>query len=210
MLLQLLAVIAAYLLGAIPFGYVLGRLVKSVDIRSYGSGATGGTNVLRVLGWGPALATAVLDISKGTAATLIGVGLDRAMPAPFGLPGTGWMASLCALAAVAGHSWPVYLRFRGGKSVATGAGSLLAVIPMAIAYALPVFVLTVAATRFVSLASLLATLAAVLYVVLRATPVSYKVWIIGIGLIVFYRHNANIKRLLTGRENRFGKRVDPK
>lgn len=210
MLPQLGAVLAAYLVGAIPFGYLMARLVKGVDIRRYGSGATGGTNVLRVLGWGPALTTAVLDLLKGTGATLLGAYVEHRFGAFPGLPGPGWTASLCGLAAVAGHSWPVYLGFKGGKSVATGAGSMVALFPAYILIGLPVFLVTVALTRFVSLGSILATAVVSIVVLVWQTPLAYKVWAVGVALIVIYRHNANIKRLLSGTESRFGQRVETK
>ena len=208
-LLQLAAIAASYLLGAIPFGYLMGRLLRRDDIRHYGSGATGGTNVLRVLGWRPALATAGLDILKGSAAVWLGILVGRFVPGGF-LQGPGWTAALCGLAAVAGHSWPVYLGFRGGKSVATGGGALLVFAPAAILYALPVFIITAAFTRFVSLASLLATVAAMIAVLAGSAPVSVKFWVVGTALIVFYRHHTNIKRLLSGKESRFGQRVAPR
>ncbi|MCL5676505.1 MAG: glycerol-3-phosphate 1-O-acyltransferase PlsY [Firmicutes bacterium] len=210
MLVSVAAVAAAYLIGAIPFGFLMGLWAKGVDIRRYGSGATGGTNVLRVLGWGPALTTALLDAAKGTVATLLGVYLDHGTAAPFGLPGPGWLAAFCGLAAVAGHSWPIYLGFKGGKSVATGAGSMLALFPFYIFLGLPVFLLVVALTRFVSLGSILSTLTITLLVIFRQPLLSDKVWALGIALIVIYRHNANIKRLLAGTESRFGQRVQSK
>lgn len=210
MLVSSAAVVAAYLIGAIPFGYLMGRWAKGVDIRRYGSGATGGTNVLRVLGWGPALLTALLDAAKGTVATLLGLFMERWTWNAFGLPGTGWLAALCGLAAVAGHSWPVYLGFKGGKSVATGAGSMLALFPLYILIGLPVFLATVALTRFVSLGSILATLTITLLVLFRQPLLSYKVWVLGVALIIIYRHNANVRRLLAGTEHRFGQRVQTK
>ena len=210
MLVSLAAVVAAYLMGAIPFGYLMGRWAKGVDIRRFGSGATGGTNVLRLLGWGPALLTALLDLAKGTAATLLGIFVERWAGTPFGLPGPGWLAAFCGLAAVVGHSWPVYLGFKGGKSVATGAGSMLALFPLYIFLGLPVFLATVALTRYVSLGSILATLTITLLVLFRQPLLSYKVWVLGTALIIIYRHNANIKRLLAGTESRFGQRVQVK
>lgn len=210
MLVSVAAVAAAYLIGAIPFGFLMGLWAKGVDIRRYGSGATGGTNVLRVLGWGPALVTALLDMAKGTVATLLGLFVERWVGNALGLPGPGWLAAFCGLAAVAGHSWPIYLGFKGGKSVATGAGSMLALFPFHIFLGLPVFLLVVALTRYVSLGSVVATLAMALLVVFGQPLLSYKVWVLGTALIVIYRHNANIKRLLAGTESRFGQRVQSK
>lgn len=207
--LQLVAIVVAYLLGAIPFGYLMGRVLKHDDIRHYGSGATGGTNVLRVMGWGPALGTAALDILKGAVAVWLGAFVDRLTGGGlFGAP--GWTAALCGVAAVAGHSWPIYLGFRGGKSVATGGGGLLVFAPVTILYALPVFILTVALTRYVSLASLLTTLTAVVVIFLMHDPASIEFWVVCTALIIIYRHNANIKRLLAGKESRFGQKVTPR
>ena len=157
MLLPLVILLAGYLLGSIPSGYLAGRWLAGIDLRQEGSGSTGATNVLRVLGKGPALVVFVLDVLKGTAAVL----LAKAALPDAGLGGTGldaWVVG-AGLAALAGHIWPVWLGWKGGKAVATGLGMLLGLTwPVGLAcFGLFLTVLTV--SRIVSLSSVVAALA---------------------------------------------------
>lgn len=191
-------VLVGYLIGTIPFGYIAGRL-KGIDVRQFGSGGTGGTNVLRTLGPIPAALTVLADLLKGVAA----VALGNSVAGPAG-------AAAAGIAAMAGHSWPAYLGFRGGKSVATGLGMVMFLFPLMALIAVGSFVLTVALTRFVSLGSLIGTAVVWTMVTLGPYPLAYKVLIAGAALIVYIRHSANIRRLLAGRESKFGQRVNPK
>ena len=193
----LVAAIIGYLLGSLPTGYLMGRLY-GLDIRQYGSGATGGTNVLRTVGRIPAAVTAVVDVLKGTLAVWIAM---RYL-------GGGWGLAIAGIGALIGHSYPVWLRFRGGKSVATGAGVVLPFAWLPVLIGLGVFVLVVAATRYVSLGSILATLTVGVIVVLSPvqTPAG-KVLILAALLVIIWRHRTNLQRLLQGEENKLGQKA---
>jgi glycerol-3-phosphate acyltransferase PlsY len=186
------ALVGAYLVGAVPVGFLVARAV-GVDVRRHGSGNIGATNVLRSVGRGPAIATLLADVVKGYAATWIG---GLAGPEPV------W-AGLGAVLAVAGNCWPVFLRFKGGKGVATGLGACLRIAPLAVIPAAAVFAVVLASFRYVSLASLCATLG-LPFAVLALYPLPLAVAAGVIALIVIGRHHANIGRLLAGTENRFG------
>ena len=193
----LLTLPIAYLLGSIPFGYLLVRVVRHEDIRAVGSGNIGATNVMRSGAKGLGIATLLLDLLKAYAAVLIARHLD---PASYDL------AVGAAVTAVLGHVFPVWLRFRGGKGVASALGVFLALVPMAALVALAVFFVVVLLSRYVSLASI--TAAAVMPVAAIAlAPVRSPLVIAGFlflsGLIIA-KHHANIRRLLAGTENRFG------
>ena len=193
----LVAAIIGYLLGSLPTGYLMGRLY-GLDIRQYGSGATGGTNVLRTVGRIPAAITAVIDVLKGTLAVWIAM---RYL-------GGGWGLAIAGIGALIGHSYPVWLRFRGGKSVATGAGVVLPFAWLPVLIGLGVFALVVAATRYVSLGSILATLTVGVIVVLSPvqTPAG-KVLILAALLVIIWRHRSNLQRLLQGKENKLGQKA---
>jgi len=198
MLMQVLAVVVAYILGSIPFGYLIVRATQGADIRRQGSGNIGATNVYRKSRWA-GLATLLLDGGKGYLAVLI---------AGWMLGDPTWQA-IAALGAIIGHIFTVWLRFRGGKGVATGAGSYLAVCPEAVITTLLLFAAVAALTRYVSLASILATGAFPLWAILYGEPASVILWgAVGSGIIIL-RHHENIRRLLNGSESRFhfGKRT---
>jgi glycerol-3-phosphate acyltransferase PlsY len=196
-------VILAYLLGSIPFGYLLVRLRGGGDVRETGSGGTGATNVTRRAGKWAGLLTLLLDALKGAAAVLVA----RALMA--GEVGAEWWVAAAAVAAVLGHVFPVWLRFRGGKGVATGLGVFVLLAPLALLCAVFAFVLIVWASRYVSLGSIVAaailpfavwTLGAVGEHEPGGTPV-VLVAAVGAALIIFM-HRANIERLLQGKENK--------
>jgi glycerol-3-phosphate acyltransferase PlsY len=173
-------------------GFLVARAL-GVDVRRQGSGNIGATNVLRSVGRGPAVATLLADVAKGYAAAWIG-GLAGPVPA--------W-AGLGAVLAVVGNCWPVFLRFQGGKGVATGLGAFLRVAPLAIIPAAVVFAVVLASFRFVSLASLCAVLGLPL-AVLALYPPALAAAAGVVALIVIGRHHANIGRLLAGTEHRLG------
>jgi acyl phosphate:glycerol-3-phosphate acyltransferase len=186
------ALIIAYLLGSIPFGYIVVKQTHGTDIRSIGSGNIGATNVYRK-NRGAGIATLILDAAKGYVAVLAAAWLTR---------DTGWQA-MAAVAAILGHMFTVFLSFKGGKGVATAAGAYLALSPQAVALTLVVFIAVAALTRYVSLASIAAAAAFPFAVYLRGEPNEVLVAaIIGAALIVF-KHHQNIHRLLKGTENKF-------
>jgi glycerol-3-phosphate acyltransferase PlsY len=194
---SVLAVASAYLVGAVPVGFLIGRAFGGGDIRRHGSGNIGATNVLRTLGKGPAVLTLVGDIVKGYVAVAVGAAIA----------GGEWQwTAACAVAAVAGNCWSVFLGFRGGKGVATGLGTLLRLVPLATVAALPVFVVVVATTRFVSLGSLLAAGCVPLGALALGYPRASALAAAGVAAIVVLRHRENIARLAAGTEHRFGER----
>lgn len=192
---QALGLILAYLIGAVPIGFLVARGFGLGDIRGHGSGSIGATNVLRTLGRGAAALTLVGDIAKGAAAVWLGGHLSGGAVAP------------CAVAAVVGNCWPVFLRFRGGKGVATGFGALLALVPMAVAPAVLVWVAITASFRYVSLASVLAALCVPLGALMLGYAWSSVAASVFIAVIIIGRHRENIDRLLSGSERRLGERA---
>ena len=185
------ALLLGYLLGSIPFGLILTRLAGLGDIRAIGSGNIGATNVLRTGRKGLAAATLVLDALKGTAAVLIAARWGSAE------------ALVAGLAAFVGHCFPVWLRFKGGKGVATFLGILLALHwPSMIVTAL-IWIGTAALTRYSSLSALIATAAAPLVVLLFGRP-TMAVVVAVLTVVIWSRHRANLKRLLAGEETRIG------
>jgi glycerol-3-phosphate acyltransferase PlsY len=189
---EIFFLIGAYLLGSIPFGYLIVFFSERKDIRTLGSGNIGATNVLRHKGRAAGLATLALDIAKGALPIVYGgIHFDR--------PG---FVLLGGLAVLLGHSFPVFLKFRGGKGVATLVGVFLAFHYPALLAFLAVFLVTLWRSRFVSLASLLGTLA--LFIVVLCTQVVEAAMVtLLMLLLVVLRHRGNIARLLAGTENRF-------
>ncbi len=190
----------AYALGAIPWGVVLGRIFTGVDLRGYGSGATGTTNALRVLGWKISVAVFLLDFVKGLLPVVIGrwIGLS------------GWTVAGAGIAAVAGHCWSPYIGLRGGKGMATGAGAAAGLLPWVLIVT-PAIILVVLRTRYVSLGSLVGSGLGLLLVIVAAVLGWSGWWVAGgvtviVGIIVL-KHRGNIRRLLDGTERRFGERV---
>lgn len=199
----LAAVVAGYLCGALPFGLWLGRLLRGVDVREHGSRNLGATNVYRVLGAPLGIATLALDVLKGALPTWLLPGLPFFAEFPGGREGC---AVAVGLAAVAGHVWTCFAGFRGGKGVATTVGVLLAVAPLAFAVFVGVFFATLAITRYVSLGSVLGSVAFASALFLgaggrldRPAP-----WMgAALALLVIVRHKENLKRLVRGEERRF-------
>jgi glycerol-3-phosphate acyltransferase PlsY len=192
-------VLAAYLIGAVPVGWLVAQAFGVGDIRRHGSGNIGATNVLRTVGRGPAIATLLGDVVKGYGAVWLGAALGG------GEPGA---VAAATVAAVAGNCWSLFLGLRGGKGVATGLGALLHAVPLATLAALPPFVAVVATTRFVSLGSLLAALCVPLGAWLLGYPSLLVVAALAVAVIVIGRHHDNIARLLAGTESRLGRRPD--
>jgi glycerol-3-phosphate acyltransferase PlsY len=191
----------AYLLGSIPFGYLLVRIFRKEDIRAIGSGNIGATNVARSGAKGLGILTLLLDLLKAFAAVKIA---QHFAPGTPGFPSD--LAVAAGIAAVLGHVFPVWLRFKGGKGVASALGVFLALAPIAALCALGVFILIFAITRYVSLASLLAAAMMPLFCMLWM-PDRSPIFIGGIiflALLVIAKHHANIARLMQGKESRFG------
>jgi acyl phosphate:glycerol-3-phosphate acyltransferase len=197
-LIPLLLVLTAYFVGAIPTSYVVGRTARGIDLRQHGSGNLGATNAFRVLGWKAAAPIFVIDIGKGFVPAYFFVHID-------GSANALWALAYGA-AAIVGHVFSIYVGFRGGKGVATGAGVFLALAPLAVLMGLAVWLLVVLATGYVSVASIAAALA--LPALTALTGASRQVVSLSVILAVFVIlvHRANIRRLLRGEEHRFGRR----
>lgn len=201
-----IAALAAYLLGSVPFGLLIG-LSRGIDVRKAGSCNIGATNVLRTVGrpWG--ILAFALDFCKGVAGATLAPMLARSLVAGAGAD-PAMLALSGGLAAVAGHTWPVWLRFRGGKGVATSFGMLVAVVPAEVGMAFAAWLVVLLAFRYVSLASICAAVVLPVAVWLMKFDASAGNWILPVaitvlGLLVVLRHRANIVRLLAGTENRF-------
>ena len=195
---KVIFVVLAYLVGAIPSGYLLFRASEKKDIRQFGSRATGATNVLRLKGWKLAIPVALIDILKGFLPAFLALKIF-ADPA---------LAAVSASAAVLGHCFPVYIGFKGGKGVATAAGAMFAIAPLAAALSLAVFVAVVALTRYVSLGSILGALLFPLFMALLRFPGLLIELSLPILLVILVRHAGNIGRLLSGRERKFGQKAE--
>jgi glycerol-3-phosphate acyltransferase PlsY len=193
-----LSLILAYILGSLPFGYLIVRWQKGIDIRTTGSGSIGATNVMRNLGVAGFVATFILDVGKGSAAVLLAGRLTAGDPR--------WIAA-SAVGAILGHCFPVWLRFHGGKGVATGVGVFLVLAPVQVALVLVIFALVVAIWRYISLGSIVATAAfPVLVYFMKHPPRAIVLGAAGSAIIIIARHHANIRRLLSGTESKVGKK----
>jgi glycerol-3-phosphate acyltransferase PlsY len=199
--------VCSYLLGSIPFGYILVRVFQGIDVRSIGSGNIGATNVARTGGKGLAIATLALDAFKGWLPVFLVLHLPN-IPASSTLE-LHTLATFAALLAVIGHMFPVWLGFKGGKGVATGLGVFLAIAPQAVLIAVVLFLAIVIFTRYVSLGSILAaaTFPIALWWLQRDTfSAPALAMCAAVALLVIIRHHQNIGRLLAGTESRFGAR----
>jgi glycerol-3-phosphate acyltransferase PlsY len=196
---QILLSVAAYLFGAIPFGLLVAKS-RGVDIRTQGSGNIGATNVFRVIGKGWGIFTFVLDALKGFIPAFV-------FPRLAGLE-TDW-GVLFGIVAILGHSFPVYLKFKGGKGVATSAGMLLGVAPIAVLVGFVCWVLCMVFLRIVSLSSIVASIAVAVTVwVLDSDELVVNLALTILAVLVIWLHRGNIRRLLNGTENRFGKKKE--
>jgi len=185
----------AYLIGATPTSYVAGKLGRRIDLREHGSKNLGATNVYRVLGWAYAIPVALIDVAKGAIPVVI--------LGPWA-NGPAWFTVALGLSAVVGHIFSPYVRFKGGKGVATAAGMFLALTPLAVAISIPIWIVALWLSGYVSVASL--TVAALFPVWVRLTVPDqpYTFWAaVVLAMIIFYSHRQNIRRLREGTENRF-------
>jgi glycerol-3-phosphate acyltransferase PlsY len=194
-----LATLIAYLLGSIPFGYLIVRWQKGIDVRETGSRSIGATNVMRNLGISGFIATFVLDCGKGATAVMVASRLTG--------NDARWVAA-AAVAAVAGHVFPVWLGFRGGKGVATGVGVFAVLAPVPMVLVLVLFALLVATWRFISLGSIIATASFPIWVyLLNHPPMPIVIAAACAAALIIGSHRVNIRRLLNGTENRLGKKL---
>lgn len=205
--------LAAYFLGSIPTGYLVGKILKGVDLRQEGSGSTGATNVLRTLGKGPAIFVLSIDVLKGVGAIALvkwAYYLDftsKLAPLPILEGWLPWMITAAGLLAVVGHSRSIWLGFAGGKSVATSLGVLLAMSWVVGLATLGVFALSLAISRIVSLSSITGAIAVSGIMYVTHQPLPFILFAIAGGIYVIWRHRSNIQRILDGTEPRIGQKL---
>lgn len=192
-----LALVGCYLLGAIPFGVIVGKITRGVDIRDFGSGNIGATNVLRTLGLGPALAVFFFDTIKGTAA----VALCNTLKMEPLLVVVGGVLS------IVGHSFSVFLKFKGGKGVATSLGMIIGLNPIIAGIAFVLWVTLSAVTRIISIASIVAAISVPAMMFFMEKHVEYQVIAVIAALLIVVKHKSNIQRLFAGTEPKLGQRV---
>ncbi len=213
MLNLIFVIVLAYLVGSIPTSIILSKLVKGIDIRNYGSGNAGGSNVFRVLGWKWGVLTILLDTVKGAVAVIViaRLYLDNF---PFNnitpFDDFTLVQIICGVSAVLGHVWTVFAGFRGGKGIATGLGVLITITTLDMVVALGIFVLVVTLSRYISLGSLIAAVSVPLILIVRENIFGVNIpgyhtilpFSILLALLVIFTHRANINRLLKGSEKK--------
>ncbi len=204
------SLVIAYFVGAIPFGVIIGRLWRGVDIRSYGSGGSGATNVNRTLGARAGAAVLIADVGKGLIVSAL---------AKFVFDGDAWLIAAAGTVAVLGHMFPVYIRFKGGKGVATGLGALAVISPVFAAVALS-GVIVAAVTRYVSLGSIIGSglslglliICSVLGIEILGWDheIGYLVFAMPVPVLIFWSHRSNVDRLAKGGESKLENKATPR
>jgi len=195
-ILQIAAIVLSYLLGSISFSVLLAKAIRGIDIRQHGSGNAGATNTLRILGKGPAILVLLLDVVKGIVAVWLGIWLGN---------GSEWTPAFAGIAAIAGHNWPLYFRFRGGKGIATAIGVLATLaFPPALCAGI-IAILSIVFTRYVSLGSLIFVALTPIFILVFPGYSMTMFWgSLIICLFAFWRHRTNIVKLAKGQENKLG------
>lgn len=191
-------VILSYLLGSISFGYIIAKKVKKVDIRKVGSGNAGATNISRALGFKFALVVFLLDVGKGLLAVLLAAWLTS----------NPWTIIFCAYAVICGHNWPIFFSFKGGRGSATTLGVFLGIMPVPALIVFVIIVVIILTTRYVSLASLTGAVLIPICVLISQLSWEYFVFGLSLAVLIIWRHIPNIKRLLRGKELKFGEKAD--
>jgi glycerol-3-phosphate acyltransferase PlsY len=206
-LIGLVLIFVAYLLGSIPTGYLAGRYLKGIDIREYGSGSTGATNVLRNLGKPAAIAVLAIDLLKGAIAVGLVKLLDLLEINPLPESWSSWLVIASGLGAIVGHSKSIFLNFTGGKSVATGLGVLFVINPLVGLGTLGSFLIVLGISRIVSLSSIFAAISVNILMLLLQQPLPYLLFAGLAGIYVIVRHRGNISRLMAGTEPKIGQKL---
>ncbi|TYT22487.1 glycerol-3-phosphate 1-O-acyltransferase PlsY [Dictyoglomus thermophilum] len=199
MFIKVILVIVSYLLGSIPSALIVGKLWKGIDVRKHGSGNLGATNVLRVLGWGPAILVAIMDVGKGILAVYL---------AQTFLHNDYLFILLCIIAAVIGHSFPIFAEFKGGRSVGVSFGILFYLFPKSSIIIFVIAIIIVAITQYKSVASITcAVIYPFLLYSIEKPPVEYLTGIILVCIFIIYRHIPNVKRLIKGGEHKISWKI---
>ena len=207
-------IILGYLLGSIPFGLLIGRRSAKVDVRQHGSGKTGATNVLRMAGKKAAALVATLDVSKGVLAVIFAGLIVRGDYLVVGGIGLGMLVAqvLAALAAILGHNFPVFLKFRGGRGVATFFGGLIALCPVAAIFGGEMLLIGAGLTRYASIGSIVGVVGTytvlVPLTILNSFPIEYLAYALIGTIIIIVMHRDNIVRLIQGKERKLGKKIE--
>lgn len=189
---------ACYLIGSIPFGYIIAKIFAGIDIRSVGSNNIGATNVARVLGFGGFVSVFLLDMLKGFLPVLY-------LKNQYGDNKIVLIAVLCI---ILGHMYTIYLKFKGGKGVASAVGVYLALDPIGALYALILFSIIVSLFKMISLGSILSSIFILVYSLSMSDWVEFKIFIAVLVFFIVYKHRENIKRILSGTENKIGVKID--
>lgn len=197
MLGAILAIIASYLIGSIPFGLLVGKLWANLDVREYGSGNIGTSNVLRTVGPAAAIIVFALDVAKGAVAVYLGT-----------LAGGEFVRIMAGVAAIAGHNWPIYLKLKGGKGIATSLGAVISLTPVIALILLGLWIAIVGITRYISLGSLAAAVLFPIFLIISHAPLTYVLAGVLISAFAIYRHRSNIQRLLAGTEHKIGQKAE--
>ncbi len=198
-----LILIVCYLLGSVPSGYLIGKAFKGIDIRDFGSGNIGFTNVLRAIGTFPALIVLIIDITKGIVSVYLGFFFAQLMGIDYQV-----MGGIGGLASIVGHNWPIFLKFKGGKGVAVTAGVFLALTPIPFLLSLLVMVGIIGLTRYVSLGSIVAAGSLPFFVFwLGNNAPPYFFLSIMAALFILFKHRNNIQRLLRSKESKIGEKI---
>lgn len=195
----ILSVVTAYLVGSFPTSYIMGRFVKGIDIRDAGSKNAGATNVLRVVGKVPALVTLIVDIAKGFLVVTVIADYFYSFDSPFVYD---FYKPLMGFVAIVGHIWPVFLKFRGGKGVATTLGVALGLAPSVLLPTLVIWVIVFGLKSYVSLASILSLISFPIFACVSNCSIYTTLFSVAICAIVIYKHKENIRRLMKGEENK--------
>ncbi len=207
MLLMLAGILVAYSIGSLPTSFIFAKIMKGVDIRNYGSGNVGATNLMRMVGKLPAILALLLDVAKGALAVIL---------VPLMVSGVEFRFDfeiyryILGLATISGHIWPLLLKFKGGKGVATTLGVLLVVAPKIILIAFAIWLITTLITKYVSLGSVIGSISLPVSAALMAEPIEMVIFCAIICIIACYKHRSNISRLLRGEESRIGQKLKVK
>jgi acyl phosphate:glycerol-3-phosphate acyltransferase len=193
-----LLVLVSYLLGSISFGYLITKKIKGVDIRKLGSGNTGATNISRIIGLRYAVLVLILDALKGLAAILLSIYLS----------GETLVILLSGLAVIAGHNWPVFFAFKGGRGGATTLGVFLGLAPWATVVVFAIFILVIIITRYVSLGTIIAAISIPISLIILKYEPGYIFFGLAVCLILIWKHIPNIKRLIKGKESKWGEKIN--
>ncbi len=196
----ILTIIVCYLLGSFPASYLVGKILRGIDIRKFGSGNVGATNTFRVLGAGPGILVLLVDIAKGViSVSLVAPYVASHFSIPFTL---AWLRILAGVSVIAGHNWSVFLGFKGGKGVATSAGVLLGMSPGVLGLVAVVWLVVTAASKYVSLGSITSAVSLPVFMWLSGGEKATLFFGIAIAILIVVRHRANIVRLIQHKENK--------